>query len=253
MSKAYPLEGVNINLSTPAAARAEVLGRARARRGFTLFTFNLDHLAKLLSDEDFRAAYAGAELVSADGWPIVWLARRDGVSLERTCGSDLVEPICEDAARHDLATYFVGPRRIAQSLALRRLGDLYPGLRVAGAEAPQFGARLQDGEVAALADRIRRSGARLCFLCLGAPKQELLADRLSRACPEVGFICVGAALDFISGLSRRAPAWARRLRAEWLWRLASEPKRLFARYAHGGFLFLQLVLSKRISRTEVMI
>ncbi len=154
-------------------------------------------------------------------------------------------PICEGAARQGSSIYFVGPGPQAQAAALDRLKDRFPALAVAGAEAPKFPAAESAAELAAfdldgLADRINASGASLCFLSLGAPKQELLADALSRRCPKVGFLCVGAALDFISGQVRRAPLWMQKSKLEWFWRLLSDPRRLTVRYARCGALFLSL-------------
>ena len=80
-------------------------------------------------------------------------------------------------------------------------------------------------------EAIRSSGARLVLLALGAPKQEIFAARAQRALPEVGFLSIGAGIDFISGFQNRAPAWARRARMEWLWRVVRNPGRLAGRYA----------------------
>merc|ERR1712034_123912 len=89
-----------------------------------------------------------------------------------------------------------------------------------------------DGEAAA-ADlaRLAGDGAGLCFLALGAPKQERLAARGRDLAPRTGFVSVGAGLDFIAGHQRRAPRWVRKLAMEWLWRMASNPRRLAGRYA----------------------
>jgi exopolysaccharide biosynthesis WecB/TagA/CpsF family protein len=74
------------------------------------------------------------------------------------------------------------------------------------------------------------SGARLCLLALGAPKQEMLAVRGKEVAPGLGFVSVGAGLEFIAGTQARAPVWVQKIAMEWLWRMAREPKRLFRRY-----------------------
>ena len=240
------IEGVTINLPTLQAATDAALARAMAGQGFALFTLNLDHLVKLRTSPDFRAAYERAGLVTADGWPIVWLAQRQGVHPDRASGADMVLPVCEGAAAQGSPIYFVGPGPQAQAAALEILKARYPTLNIAGRETPKFPAADTAAELAAfdldgLAARINASGASLCFLSLGAPKQELLADALSRRCPTVGFLCVGAALDFISGKVQRAPVWMQRSKLEWFWRLASDPKRLALRYWRCGVLFAGLV------------
>jgi exopolysaccharide biosynthesis WecB/TagA/CpsF family protein len=250
--RGYRIDDIEINLPTAPAARAEVARRAFRHGGFTLFTLNLDHLTKLGSDLDFRAAYDRANLITADGWPIVWLAKRDGVEIERTCGADLVEPICQDAALHGFLTYFIGPGRVSQAMAIQTLEERCPGLVVAGAEAPSFAQPFDERELDALAARLRRSRARLCFISLGAPKQELLAVRLAERCPDIGFLCVGAALDFISGNSRRAPQVVRQFKLEWMWRLGCEPRRLFIRYMRSGYLFVHLAMGKKAAMKEAL-
>ena len=236
------IEGVAINLPNLRAAHAEAVDRALSGVGFALFTLNLDHLAKIRSDPKFRSAYQRAALVTADGWPVVWLANRRGAKLERTCGADLVEPICESAALHGIPVFFVGPERNSQISAILALERRHPGLRVAGASAPNISKVPSLQEVEAVARMVNESGARLCFVCLGAPKQELLADALAPLCKGVGFLCVGAALDFISGRSRRAPRWLQRSRLEWLWRLVGDPKRMAVRYLLSAYVFLLLIL-----------
>jgi N-acetylglucosaminyldiphosphoundecaprenol N-acetyl-beta-D-mannosaminyltransferase len=228
---------VFVNLQNMEAALNAMMSRAVARRGFTLFTINLDHLVKLKADRRFLSAYQQADFVTADGWPIVWLLRQQGRAVERTTGADLVEPLCARAAERALPIFFIGPSFDSQRKALEILSERYPGLKIAGADTPKIDADAIERAAAALAKPIKDSGARICFVSLGAPKQELLAQALLRQCPEVGFICVGAALDFISGHMQRAPRGVQRFKLEWLWRLASDPKRLCARYAQCLLLF----------------
>lgn len=241
---AVVVDGIGINLPTLGAAVDAAAARAEAGRGFALFTLNLDHLVKLRTDPAFRAAYERAELVSADGWPVVWLAGRGAGNgrLERTTGADLVEPLMAEAAARGLGVYVVGPGLQAQAKALKALRRLLPALRIAGTETPRVPADPLDGgfDLDALARRIEASGARLCLLCLGAPKQELLADALKARCPAVGFLCVGAALDFIAGEASRAPGWAQKAGLEWFWRLTGDPKRLALRYARCAVRFAEL-------------
>lgn len=243
--QAAPLE-LHLNMHDMARTLATMVERAQTRRGFTLFTVNLDHIVKLGRSSAFREAYARADLISADGWPIVWLARgqdrrresrhgsperRAAAPIQRTTGADLLEPMCREAAAHGLSIYFIGPSPASQARGIEILRGRYSRLDVAGCETPDVPADVPDACVDAIAARLAASQARICVVSLGAPKQELLADRLRRRCPEVGFLCVGAALDFISGHSRRAPMWTQRLGLEWFWRMACDPRRLALRYA----------------------
>ncbi len=244
------IEGVCINLATQNDAIETAIARAARGDGFYLFTLNLDHLVKLRTSAAFRRAYGSAGLISADGAPIVWLARRQGATLERTTGADLVEPLLAQAAARGLSVYVVGPGPVAQEAGLARLKTTYPDLIIAGAETPMVpgddNGLAPSFDVEALAERINASGARLCLLCLGAPKQELLAEALNRRCPTVGFLGVGAALDFIAGEVSRAPRWMQVTGLEWTWRLISQPRRLGLRYARCALLFGELAIKSMI-------
>jgi N-acetylglucosaminyldiphosphoundecaprenol N-acetyl-beta-D-mannosaminyltransferase len=247
--------GVAVNIASLTQAVGETIACTQQDIGFTLFTLNLDHVVKLRWSPAFRAAYRRATYVSADGWPVAWLANRGGASLldgrvRRTAGADLVEPLCEVAARRAIARDFVGPGRGPQSAAIAALRRRYYGLRIVGAEAPRLAAGDPAFDHAGLAARIVESGAKLCFLCLGAPKQELLADALAPHCPDVGFVCVGAALDFIADVGLRAPPWMQRGGLEWLWRLVREPRRLAARYLACAYILILLGLGMRVVPQE---
>ncbi|HMN70524.1 MAG TPA: WecB/TagA/CpsF family glycosyltransferase [Rhodoblastus sp.] len=237
------MNAVRVNLFTPRQALEAVLARLAQARSFTLYTLNLDHVVKLRSSEDFRQAYEKADLVSADGWPIVWYFRRRGVRLQRTTGADLVTPLCEKAAEAGVPVFFIGPQEHVQRRALATLSERYPRLVVAGSDA----SFIDPDDTAAmdtLARRVTASQARLCFICLGAPKQEFVADALKSRCDGVGFLCVGAALDFISGLVKRAPRWVQAVGMEWAWRLTSDPLRLAPRYARCAEAFLLIALRR---------
>lgn len=243
---------VQVNMVNMRGALDAVDRKAQAKEGFTLFTVNLDHVVKL-SDSDnrpFREAYERANFITADGWPIVWLIQQQARqqtpraverrSLERTTGADLLEPLCRLAAERGYPLYFIGPGPASQKAGLEVLSKRYPGLTVAGAEAPKLPADLDAATVDALAARINATDARVCVVSLGAPKQEILADALFSKCPQVGFLCVGAALDFISGHATRAPQWVRRARLEWFWRMVGDPRRLAGRYASCGVALFKL-------------
>lgn len=224
--------GRQVQVSVPdRAGLLEDLGRHMAQgRGFALATLNLDHVVKLRRSPDFRRAYLAHSHVTADGNPIVWLCRLAGQRVALIPGSELIVPLAEVAARQGVPVALVGSTQDTLALAAKRLQQRIPGLAVVLQLAPPMGfdptGAQADDVIAAIGD----SGAGLCFLALGAPKQEMLAARAHAALPGVGFVSIGAGLDFIAGHQRRAPRLVRMLAAEWLWRLASNPRRLAARY-----------------------
>ena len=237
-----------INVASMPDLVRRIVDFGRRGCGFTLFTLNLDHLVKRRRDPRFKAAYDRATLVSADGWPVAAIARRQDTAVERVTGADLILPLCEAAARNGLPVYFFGSTEASLASAGAALTQRFPGLDVRGMAAPPMGFDPVGDQAAALADTIAASGARLCFVALGAPKQELFADAMAQRCPEIGFLCIGAALDFISGRQRRAPHVVQKLKAEWLWRLAGDPRRMALRYGSCALVLADVVMKLPLGR-----
>lgn len=222
---------ISINMPTRDALLAELRRRFRAGEGFALATVNLDHLAKMRVSPDFVAIYAAQDLVVADGWPIVALSKLAGRPVELMPGSDLILPICRLAAEEAMPVALVGSTEVALADAKLSLQGQVPGLNIALSIAPSGVFDPMGEEAAEILKRLDREGIRLCFLALGAPKQESLAARGRGLAPAVGFASIGAGLDFLGGHQVRAPRWMRRVGLEWLWRMLSSPARMVPRYA----------------------
>jgi len=210
---------------------ADVADRLDRRAGFSVATLNLDHVVKLRCDPAFRQAYAAHSHVTADGNPIVWLSQLAGQRGVRLApGSELIAPISALAAQKAVPVALFGATEASLAQAATALQERYPGLDVVLTLAPPMGFDPAGTAADKAIERLAASGARLVFLALGAPKQEIFAARAQGQLPETGFLSIGAGLDFISGAQVRAPVFVRRLAAEWLWRLVQNPRRLWRRY-----------------------
>lgn len=246
---AVKIDSWRINVPTEAYLIDRVIQDVRERRGGTVFTINLDHFSKLRRDADFRAAYERATYVTADGMPVVMLARADGVRLDRVTGADLVVPLCRAAAVARVPVYFFGTADEVLARAVEQLRADIPDLVVAGIEAPPMGFDPHGEAARDAARRISASGAGICFVALGAPKQELFANTAVAAADGVVYLGIGAALDFIAGHRRRAPRLMQVTGLEWLWRALQEPRRLFPRYIHSGLWLVGYVLRSMLGLT----
>lgn len=224
------LEGLTIStLSLPETAKL-ISSTAGTTAALTVFTLNLDHVVKIGSDPRFREAYQRAGLITADGFPIVLACALKGKRIARVAGSDLIEPICAEAARAGKSVFLFGSSDEVLQRSANVLREHNPGLRIAGLLAPPQGFDPMSAAADACIANIGTSGASLCLVALGAPKQELFADYAKAKLPHVSFLCIGAGLDFIAGTQVRAPDWMQRSGLEWLWRAASNPRRLLYRY-----------------------
>lgn len=225
------VDGITINVVSLPDAVTSIVSAAQRGDNFSVCTLNLDHVAKLQQRPDFRAAYRRARFVTADGFPIVLLSRLLGTPIKRTTGADLVEPVCQAAREKGLPIFLLGSDHHTLATTARRLSQRYRGLEIAGiyAPGPNFDAHSDEADRAI--ERIRASGAKLCFVALGAPRQELFAARCLDELNGTGLLCIGAALDFIAGTRARAPSLTQRAGLEWAWRMLCEPRRLGPRYA----------------------
>ena len=223
-------DAVRITTPTRGALFAQLEERLKAGRGFSLATLNLDHAVKLRRDPAFRAAYLAQDIVVADGNPIVWLSKLAGREIELIPGSELVEPLAGLAARLGLPVALLGSTPEALAAAAEGLRRAHGDLEVVAQIAPPFGFDPHSDAAAEILRQVAASGARICFLALGAPKQEILAARGAEFAPACGFVSIGAGLDFIAGTQVRAPLWVRKIAMEWAWRMFSNPKRMAARY-----------------------
>jgi N-acetylglucosaminyldiphosphoundecaprenol N-acetyl-beta-D-mannosaminyltransferase len=169
--------------------------------------------------------------------------------------SDLVDPVAAMAARLSAPVGMVGSTEASLSAAAKALEGRHKGLSIRLKVAPRMGFDPAGDESAELIESIRRSGVRICFVALGAPKQEIFAAKAMKALPHVGFLSVGAGLDFVSGEQKRAPEFVRALAAEWMWRLMMDPRRLAKRYASCAAILPGLavgaVKSRRTQRSIV--
>jgi len=241
---------------TMAEALDEIEALVVAGRGGSVFTPNVDHVVNVETNPSFRVAYAGASLSLADGQPLVWTSRLLGAPLpEKVSGSDLLLPLIERAATRRWKVYLLGggagvAEKAAKVLTARFRVD------VVGCDAPMISLESDPAQDEPVIDRIRRARPEILLVALGAPKQELWLHRVGpRISPTVG-IGLGAALDFVAGAARRAPAWMSRAGLEWLFRLLQEPRRLSRRYLLDDPKFLlilyRMLRTPRALRTQVV-
>lgn len=226
----FPPCTIAVNMPDTGTLLSEVKSRLRAGEGFALATINLDHLVKLARDPGFRPVYAAQDLVCADGNPIVWLSRLARRPVSLVPGSDMVVPLASLAAREDAPIALMGSTPEALAEAAEALKARVPGLRIAAQIAPPMGFDPTGPDARRILLDIAASGARLTFIALGAPKQEMFAAFGREVSPHMGFASIGAGLDFLAGRQQRAPEWVRAIAMEWAWRMLSNPRRLAKRY-----------------------
>lgn len=225
------VDGIRVNIPTMTDAVTSIMAAVKQNRSFLVFTLNLSHVVQMKERGEFYDAYKRAHFVTADGFPIAVLGRMIGIPIKRTTGSDMLVPLCEEASRSDLPIFLLGSDDSTLAKSKQRLLTRFPDLRIVGSYSPDMPFDPHSADADEAIERIKDSGARLCFLALGAPRQEVFASRCFDRVPGLGLLCFGAALDFLAGTQERAPMFAQRAGLEWAWRAIREPRRLAPRYA----------------------
>lgn len=190
-------------------------------------------------DPEYRELVNQADYVTSDGMPLVWGLRALGVKqASRVYGPDLTPMLCERAAAEGIPVGFYGSSDAVLSTMVGELQARYPQLQVAYQHSPPFRALTSDEEAAEI-EAIRRSGARIIFVGLGCPKQERwMAARKGQI--DAVMLGVGAAFDYVGGTKAQAPKRMQAMGLEWLFRLVTEPKRLWKRYLYHNPRFVML-------------
>lgn len=228
-----------------AARRIETL----ARRGSPAYVC-VANVHMVMEGHDapaFREVVNGADLVVADGMPLAVTQRLMGLQhARRVRGPDLTRLLAGRAMRLGIGVAIYGGTPAVAEAFADRLRELAPGLDVRMVIAPPFREQRVEERDADIA-RLRASGARIVFVGLGCPKQERwMAANTSEL--DAVLVGVGAAFDFFAGSKREAPRWMQRSGLEWVFRLASEPRRLFGRYARHNPRFVALVARQLLVR-----
>jgi N-acetylglucosaminyldiphosphoundecaprenol N-acetyl-beta-D-mannosaminyltransferase len=192
-------------------------------------------------DERLREIHNRAGMVTPDGMPLVWLSRLNGVrDVERVYGPDLMAACCDRSQAHGYTHFFYGGGDGVPELLAERLRERFAGLRIVGSYSPPFRPMTPE-EDEALVDRINQAAPDIVWVGLSTPKQERwMAEHVGRLRAPV-MVGVGAAFDFHAGLKRQAPRWMQRSGLEWLFRLMTEPRRLWRRYLVNNPSFIWLL------------
>lgn len=198
-------------------------------------TANLNYCMLHDRDEHVRRISSEADLILADGQPIVWRSRIESTRLPvRVAGSEMIRHLCSRAAEKGHRVFFLGGAQGVAETCAARLKKMYPDLQVAGTLCPPF-RPLSELEHTALLQRIGEAEPDLLLVAFGQPKGEKWIHENYRTLGVPVSIQLGASFDFIAGTATRAPEIYQRFGVEWAYRMMSDPKRLVPRYAANAW------------------
>jgi N-acetylglucosaminyldiphosphoundecaprenol N-acetyl-beta-D-mannosaminyltransferase len=225
------LHGLRLHAATESQCIAHILDARAAERGGVVVTPNLDHLRRLAREPGLKSIYERADLVVADGMPLIWASRLQGTPLpQRVAGSSLIGTLSAAAAERGQSIYLLGGAPGAAERAAKVLQERHPRLVIAGIHCPPVGFEQDADAMATIQARLLAARPDIVYVGLGSPKQEKLIHQLRALLPAAWWLGVGVSFSFLSGEVQRAPRWMQRSGLEWLHRLVQEPRRLARRY-----------------------
>ena len=231
--------GVRFRTTTPLGAATSLadLAESSIKEGAAVHLLNTYSLSLLDIDSEYEKVIQESNWNFPDGKPIQALTSFCGRKLTQIRGPQLFRDLLRMSEERLIPTYFLGGTELGIHALIKVVKTLHPNLPIAGFESPPFRTLTQE-EYNEQDARIRKSGARIVWVGLGTPKQDFESNRIAASIPVVA-ISIGAAFDFLSGGISEAPKWIRDLGLEWLFRFASEPRRLWSRYTVGTVRFIR--------------
>lgn len=251
LDEAWPVRpaigGVPIVPTTVAQASVVLAGAAldihrRGDRGVHVHLASAQTIALADRSAELDRVVNGDGWVLPDGKPLSWVSwlRRDRPRLHQTRGHEVFLGVVEAGLGLGLRHFLLGstPRVLSDMQA--NLEKRFPGVQIVGVESPPF-RQITAGEFDERDAQIRASGAHIVWVGLGTPKQDFEVARLAGSVPALA-VAVGAVFDFTAGRLTVAPRWMSAVGLEWLFRLFSEPQRLWRRYTVDSSKFVAAVL-----------
>jgi exopolysaccharide biosynthesis WecB/TagA/CpsF family protein len=238
--------GVLVDTVDYEGAVERIVRAARDGRPCAVSALAVHGVLTAVQDRTLRCRVNGMDLVTPDGQPVRWalnLLHRAHLR-DRVYGPTLTLRLLERAAAEGIPVYFYGSTPAVLDRLVGSVSAQYAGLLVAGHEPSRF-ASAGPTELDEIAERIRASGARIVFVGLGCPRQEVFVSAM-RERLGVPALAVGAAFDSHAGLQQEPPAWVQRAGLQWLWRLVAEPRRLWRRYLLLNPAYLTLLAAQRL-------
>lgn len=216
---------------------------AEAKKGAWIVTLNTEMLARSNKEPEYQSLLQSADLIVADGMPLVWASQKkkncDAIA-GRTTGVDLVEDLLTQAPIYDFAILGgVAPEKTLDyrfKTASDHCKFLFTGMVDCSSE-----------QVDEFVEQIKSNNIRLVYLALGVPKQDKLALLLREKLPEVIFLGIGGTFEILGPDGGRAPAWMQKSGMEWLYRFSREPGRLWKRYALNYPVGIRMLVKDQFS------
>jgi N-acetylglucosaminyldiphosphoundecaprenol N-acetyl-beta-D-mannosaminyltransferase len=219
----------------------------KLKNGGIVLTPNVDHIMKLQKNPEFYDVYQAADYRVCDSKVLMYVSKFLGTPIkEKISGSDLFPAFYQHFQNDDEIKIFLLGANQEIVAAKYKINQKVGRDIVVAAHSPSFGFEQNEIECQAIVKLINTSKATVLAVGVGAPKQELWIAKYRSQLHHVKiFLAIGATINFEAGNIQRCPRWMSEIGIEWLFRLCSEPKRLWKRYVLSAAPFFWLILQQR--------
>lgn len=240
---------ISIDKLTMSEAIEKIDDLIQREKGAYVVTPNVDHIVQLETDNELKEVYKNANLILADGKPLIWISKlyRNSIK-EKISGSDIFPLICDLANKKNYSMYFLGGKEGVAYKAIINLKKKFTNLKVVGYYSPSYNFENDSEEMKKIKNLIKIANPDILIVALGCPKQEKF---MYYNCKELNVpisLGLGATIDFEAGTMKRAPKWMSNNGLEWLFRIFQEPKRMAKRYFINDRKIFKLIYKYRKQR-----
>ena len=246
--KSHTILRQRIDYTTYDLAVKEILHLSKEKKSAYICIAIVHMVMESYDNKEYCEMVNAATLITPDGMPLVWALRRLGIrKAERVYGPTLMMELLKECANNNIPVGLYGGKEEVLNILLERLPIDYPRLKISYAVSPPFRKLKNDEEEKIISDMVL-SGSKIIFIGLGCPKQEIWMAKNSKYLP-MPLLGVGAAFNFLAFPNTQAPKIFQRTGLEWLFRLFTEPRRLWFRYLYNNPRFVIKII-KQIVREK---
>lgn len=219
---------------------------------FIIFTPNVDFLVNAYYNNYFKKVLNSSDICVPDGKPLIWASKFLGNPLkEKVAGSDLFFKLCDKSRLYGYKIFLLGSMDDIAFIAKNKLEHRFPGINIVGAYSPSYNFNNNHREINKIINMIMNAKPDILFVGVGSPKQEFFIHNYKDQYKVPISIGVGASIDFAAGVKKIPPTWMKNIGLAWLWRLFSDPKRLWKRYLIKDMKFFYYVFLQKIGKLNI--
>ncbi|MBD3265096.1 WecB/TagA/CpsF family glycosyltransferase, partial [bacterium] len=252
MMERIEILGVQIDNVTSEEALDRIREMVHSGSPHQIVTPAIEQVVRGRRDPEFNQVLSEAEMVLADGMPVVFASKWSKTPLkERITGVDSIPALCRMAEQENFSVFFMGGEEGVAEETAAWCRQQFPKLKIAGTYCPPYQFELDPAQENQAIDIVRQAQPDILFLAISSPRAEKWLHRRKQELGVPVMMGIGGAFNFITGREKRAPQWIQNLGLEGIYRLAQRPGEIWKRILFNApyfFLVFFDLLSYRLQK-----